>query len=237
MNLRGELIGLNVAVLARAQGIGFAIPVKRIAAALAEMSSPEATRGLWFGATVRGARPPLTVTEIQRGSPADTAGLEPGDEIVSVDGATVRSQIQFHRLLGSAGTETRLKVQRGEERREVSVRLLAEKSVFNAEFFRRRLGVTLERVPDDLARQLRIPASGGVWVAAVERGGPAEKAGLVRGAIVTAMEGQPASDLVTVGRILNRKRVGETVVVDVVLARRRGMVMQVQNGRVELKAR
>lgn len=116
VNLKGELIGLNVAVLARAQGIGFAIPVKRITAALAEMGSPEATRGLWFGAKVRGARPPLVVTEIQRGV-GGHGGHGTGDEILEVDGVAVRSQFQFHRLLGAAGAGARLKVQRGDERR------------------------------------------------------------------------------------------------------------------------
>ncbi|MFN3550036.1 MAG: S1C family serine protease, partial [Mesorhizobium sp.] len=45
INLRGELIGLNVAILRFAQGIGFAIPVSRISTALAEMLSPEQSRG------------------------------------------------------------------------------------------------------------------------------------------------------------------------------------------------
>lgn len=237
VNLKGELIGLNVAVLARAQGIGFAIPVKRITAALAEMGSPEATRGLWFGAKVRGARPPLVVTEIQRGSPADTAGMEPGDEILEVDGVAVRSQFQFHRLLGAAGAGARLKVQRGDERRDVSVRLVAEKSVFTSDYLKRRLGATFEPVPEDLARQLRIPASAGVWVASVERNGPAEKAGLVRGTIVTGVDGQSSPDLVGIGRSLNRKKTGDSMVMDVLWARRRGMVLQIQEGRVQLKVR
>lgn len=237
VNLRGELIGLNVAVLARAQGIGFAIPVKRITAALGRMWSPEATRGLWFGATVRGAHPPLVVTEIQRGSPADVAGLEPGDEILSVDGVAVRSQVQFQRLLGSTGSESKLVVLRGEEQLRLGVRLLAERSVYNADFFRRRLGLSLERIPEEMARQLRISSSVGFLVTAVERGGPGEKAGLARGVIVRAMDGQPAADLVSLGRSLNRKRTGDTVVLDVVTARRRGMVLQVSEGRVQVKVR
>lgn len=237
VNLRGELIGLNVAVLARAQGIGFAIPVKRIAATLAQMGSPEATRGMWFGAVVRGTRPPLVVTEIQRGSPADTAGLEPGDEILAVNGDGFRSSFQFQRLLGAEGADATLQIQRGDERRQVKVRLLKEAAVFNADYVRRRLGATLERVPEDLARQLRIPAAAGLWVASVEPGGPAEKAGLARGVIVTAVDGQSAPDLVTVGRGLNRKKSGEAMVLDLLWARRRGMVLQVSEGRVQLKLR
>ena len=237
VNLRGELIGLNVAVLARAQGIGFAIPVKRISAALAEMWSPEATKGLWFGATLKGARPPLTIMEIQRGSPADTAGLEPGDEVLSVDGTAVRSHVQFQRLLGAKGKESKLVVLRGDERKEISVRLLAEKSLFNADYLRRRLGIALERVSEELAQQLRIPVTAGMVVASVDRGGPGESAGLTRGMIVTAVDGLPAADLVSLGRGLNRKRAGEAVPVDVITARRRGMLLRISEGRVQLTLR
>ncbi len=237
INLRGELIGLNVAILARAQGIGFAIPVKRIGTALAEMASPEATRGLWFGAVVRGGRAPLVVTEIQRGSPADQAGLEPGDEILAVDGAPVGSVLRFYRVLGAGGIEARLRIQRGAERRELVVRMLVEKNVFNAEYLWRRLGARFSRIPDDVARQLRIPASAGLLVTSVERGGPAEQAGLSRGVLVTALEGQAGPDLVSMGRLLNRRKAGDAVRMDVIVARRRGIVLQVQEGRVQLKIR
>ncbi len=53
INLRGELIGLNVAVYREGQGIGFAIPIKAVTDALAEIFTPERTRGLWFGARVK----------------------------------------------------------------------------------------------------------------------------------------------------------------------------------------
>src|SRR5437867_1774263 len=48
INLRGELIGINVAIYREAQGIGFAIPVKRIATAMADIYSPEELDSLWF---------------------------------------------------------------------------------------------------------------------------------------------------------------------------------------------
>lgn len=237
VNLKGELIGLNVAVLARAQGIGFAIPVKRISAALSEMLSPEVTRGLWFGATLKGTYLPLMVTEIQRGSPAEKAGLEPGDEILGLDGSTPRTLVQFHRMLGSAGREVALKVRRGDRKLDLGVTLLAEKAVFNGEFVKKRLGATLERIPEDLTRQLNLRASSGLWVTSIERGGPAEKAGLVKGCIVTAVDGQPAGNLVVLGRALNRKRSGDPVVLDILAARRRGTLLQLNEGKVQLKIR
>ena len=237
VNLAGELIGLNVAILARAQGIGFAIPVKRIAAALGDMLAPEATRGLWFGATVRGARAPLLVTEVQRGSPADTAGLEPGDEVVSVNGVTAASLVRFHRELAAGGSSVKLGVRRGAEHRELTVRLVSASTVFDVEYLRRRLGATLERMPQDVARQLGLAPGSALLVTAVERGGPAAKAGLARGQFLTAIDGQGVADLVALGRQLQRKRAGDTAVLDLLVTRRRGMVMQVSEGRAEVRLR
>lgn len=237
VNLRGELIGINVAILARAQGIGFAIPMKRISSVLAEMFAPETTQGLWFGAIVKGSRPPVVVSEVQVGSPAEAAGLQPGDEIKSVDGRSVKSFLQFYRELAAAGRDARLTVERNEQRKEVSVRLLAEKQVFNADYLKRRMGLTLERVPEDLARQLRFDASRGWVVAAVEKGGPGAEAGLERGHLVTAVDGQPAGDMVALGRHLQRRKAGESVTLNLLLARRRGMLLQVREGRAELRLR
>ncbi|MCC7375671.1 MAG: trypsin-like peptidase domain-containing protein [Verrucomicrobiales bacterium] len=237
VNLRGELIGLNVAILARAQGIGFAIPAKRISTALAEMLSPETTRGLWFGATVRGSRPPVVIQEIQRGSPADNAGLEPGDEILSVNGKTTKSFLQLYRELDKADRDNRLVVLRGDDRKEIKLRLVAETAVFNSDYLRRRLGLTVEKVPDDLRVQLRLSLNGALLVSTIDRGGPAERAGMSRGQIITAIDGQPPGDPVALGRALNRRRAGETVTFDLVSARRRGMLLQLSEGRAALRLR
>src|SRR3989442_4149076 len=79
INLRGELIGINVAIYREGQGIGFAVPVKRVSAALAEMYSPEVLGSLWFGARVRPGGTPLPVTAVQIESPAGKAGPRAGD--------------------------------------------------------------------------------------------------------------------------------------------------------------
>ena len=77
INLRGELIGINVAILQGAQGIGFAIPIKEVREALGEMFNPE-TASRWFGARV-GVDSPLVVQSVESNSPAGQAGLETGD--------------------------------------------------------------------------------------------------------------------------------------------------------------
>ena len=133
--MRGELIGLNVAVYREGQGIGFAIPIKAVTDALAEIFTPERTRGLWFGARVKAivenhrpvtlkgegtekpnllpapVSPPssttgrLAVLAVQPGSPAERAGLKVGDVIMQVNGQTPRSFIEFNQALVQSGDE------------------------------------------------------------------------------------------------------------------------------------
>jgi S1-C subfamily serine protease len=237
INLEGELIGLNVAILANAQGIGFAIPVKRINAALAEMLSPEATRGMWFGASVHGMRPPLIVSAVQPGGPAENAGLQRGDHVLSINGVALRSCIQFYRELGDSEPDVRLVVQRDSRRRQIQVRMLPERDVFNLDYLRRRMGMTLEPVPEEIQRELRINLSGALRVRAVEDGGPADDAGIVRNQFLTAVEGQPPANVVALGRSLNRRGSGDRVVLDLLSVRRRGAFLQFSRPQIELRLR
>jgi hypothetical protein len=54
---------------------------------------------------------------------------------------------------------------------------------------------------------------------------------------VTAVDGQPAGDMVALGRHLQRRKAGESVTLNLLLARRRGMLLQVREGRAELRLR
>jgi len=116
INLRGELIGLSVAVYRGGQGIGFAIPVKQVSEALAGFFSPEVSHSVWFGAQLKPGSPLLEVSAVQPGGPAEKAGLRAGDKIAQVDGEAVGGLIQFNRrLCAGADHHARLSVQRGKE--------------------------------------------------------------------------------------------------------------------------
>jgi S1-C subfamily serine protease len=239
LNLRGELIGLNVAVYRAGQGIGFAIPVRLISEALSESFTPENLRSLWFGARVKAGTLPLTITSVQPGSPADKAGLRTHDQIVEVNGKPAGTFIEFNRQLMNTGDQRdcALRVKRGGAPQLVTVRLVPEKSFFNEKLIQQKIGASMQELTVELAERLGFASTDGLLIAGVDKGGPAEGAGLEKGFILAAMDGIPLTDLVSAAKLLHAKKKGESVVVRVIIQRRRGPYLEYRQGDVEIKLR
>jgi serine protease Do len=101
LNINGELIGINTAIRADAQGIGFAIPVDTLVENLSQMLMPEKLRRVRLGLTVgrmktEGSQIGLVVDSVAKGSPAEQKGLAAGDLILQVDGRPVQNVIDFY---------------------------------------------------------------------------------------------------------------------------------------------
>jgi S1-C subfamily serine protease len=238
-NLKGELIGINVAVLSEAQGIGFAIPIKRVSEKLAEMFSPETLDGLWFGALVRPGHQRLSVSSVQPDSPADKAGLRSGDQIVQVNGATPRGYIQFVNVLRAAKDKkaVELAVQRGRERRTISVRLAPEASVFNARLVQQKTGLSVQELTPRLAQGMGLGGAAGLLIAEVEPRSPAALAEMKHGMVITAADGQPMVDVVDFAKLLHRRQPGDKTRLELLIQLQRGSYIQVREAVVELKLR
>ncbi|HMP08562.1 MAG TPA: trypsin-like peptidase domain-containing protein [Lacipirellulaceae bacterium] len=110
LNVDGEMVGLNVAVRAGAQGIGFAIPVDKALEVAARLMSVERLENRRHGITplvIDGPGAPVTVARIERDSPAATSGLERGDELVHIGGTPIVRALDLERaLLGRRPGET-----------------------------------------------------------------------------------------------------------------------------------
>ena len=239
VNLKGELIGINVAVLNQAQGIGFAIPVKRVSEKLAEIYSPEGMDGMWFGARVRPGSLPLQVISVQLESPAGKAGLRPGDQIVQVNGHAPRSFVDFTSALRSAKDQRDLvlSLQRGGERRTATVRQVAEKTFFNAELVRKKIGATVQTLTPELARRMGLPGTEGLFVAEVDRVGPAATADLRRGMVITSVDGQTTDDVVFIAKKLHAKGRGDKVQCRLIVPVQRGNYIRLTQATVDLTVR
>jgi S1-C subfamily serine protease len=243
VNLRGELIGINVAVLNQvegqlAQGIGFAIPIRRVLEALSDIFPTEFVKTYWFGARVKVGTTPLVITSVQPKSPAGRAGLEAGDAILQVNGKPPKSFIDFADLLAAgAGSEVTLAIRRGTARKDMVVRLVPEKTVFNAGLIRDKLGLSLEELTPQLAARLGVAASDGFLITGVEEDSPAAAAGLRRDILVNAIDGQLPADLCAVAKLLYPKKKGDRIQLGIPVLQRMGSFNIRSQGVVELAVR
>ena len=243
VNVRGELIGINVAVLNEveghlAQGIGFAIPIRRVLEALSDIFPTEFVKSYWFGARVKVGTTPLVISSVQPQSPAGKAGLRSGDAILEVDGKAPKSFIDFADLLAAgAASEERLAIRRGAAGKELAVELVPEKSVFNAGMVRERLGLNLEELTPRVAERYGVGAGEGFLVTGVEEDSQAAKAGLQRGMLVTGIDGRQPGDLCSAAKLLYPKKKGERVQLDLAVPQRMGNFNVLRPGSVELAAR
>ncbi len=234
INLDGELIGISVAIHRQGQGIGFAIPIKQVNDALSDFFTPERMRGLWLGARVESEREGLTVTSTEPGGPAAEAGLRAGDRIVLVNGHAVMRALDWGRAIAK---KMKLMVKRAGRQREILLQLRPEEDFFNATLVRKRLGLTVDTLTEDLARRLRLGFAGGFVVMSVEEDGPADLAGLKTGYVIQAIENQSPRTMVELARIVHGLRRGDRARLTVVIEKRSGNFIQRRQAVAEVMVR
>jgi serine protease Do len=208
VNMKGELVGVNTAILSRTggyQGVGFAIPSNMARPILdALVKDGKVSRG-WLGVGIQdlkrdlaeglglGIRDGVLVSNVMPDTPAARAGLQRGDVIVEVDGARTRNagQLRNHIAMAGAnqtvtlglwrdGARTDLTVKLGEIPQEGKVASATPAAGSNA-----AADLQVQPLDDSLRQRLDVPATiDGVVITGVDRSGPAAKAGLKPGDLV-----------------------------------------------------
>jgi S1-C subfamily serine protease len=234
VNLRAELIGLNVAVHSEGQGIGFAIPIRQIAEALSGIFTPEVETSRWFGARLKPGTTPLRIIAVDRDSPAEIAGLRTGDLVTTINETSPRSFVHGMLLLTQDpdAKTVRLKLQRDGKPHELSVKFGDLESLIQ-----KRIGVTAQEMDAVLAQQFGLAAGQGLLVSHVETDSPAARASFEAGHVIAAIDDMATPDLLSAATALGPKAHDETVTVSVLVERRRGPFRQMQQVRVRLNVR
>jgi Do/DeqQ family serine protease len=136
LNVRGEVIGINTAIVASGQGIGFAIPINLARKVMDDLvKKGKVTRG-WLGVGIQPLTPELSksfgvsgegvlVNQVMPKSPAETAGLKVGDLILAIDGKSIKDPRELQRVIADAdiGKTLELTVLREKEKRTVKVQV------------------------------------------------------------------------------------------------------------------
>jgi len=209
VNLDGELVGINSAIVSRSggfQGIGFAVPVNMAVGVMNSLiSTGRVVRG-WLGVSIQDINQAIAEAmglEVQAGAlvgdvvkdgPADRAGFEAGDVIVEMDGRAINSasQLRSHVASTPPGTEVTFGISRDGDRKSITVKLGELPSEFAAtppaSNLEDLLGFEVSDLTRDIIRQYNIdPGVNGVIVTSIDRASNAFEAGLREGDVIRSV--------------------------------------------------
>jgi serine protease Do len=234
VNLNGEVVGINTMIASdngSFQGIGFAIPSSMASHIYGELiKNGKVTRG-WLGVTIQSMTPELAksfhlnpeqgvlVADVESNSPAARAGVQSGDIILAYNDRELHSANDLSLAVAEtkAGMPARLKVLRSGKEMSLEVKVgerpatVAENFQSSGALEKGKLGVTVENITPEAARQMSLSSHVGALVTEVRPGSPADEGGLRPGDVIKAINQTPvnnASDLVEATRSLKG---GDTV--------------------------
>ena len=191
LNIDGEMVGINVAVRAGAQGIGFAIPVDKAMAIVTDLISTERIDKTWHGIVGRKQGTAVTVETVHRESPAESAGVRPGDVITRIADLQVVTPLDVERaMLGrKPGESVMVSVSRGGEETKIQLPLAAARQQHVTQDDRcwNELGLRVEPMAATKVQRLQSRYRGGLLVTGVRGGGPAQEQGIREGDILVGL--------------------------------------------------
>jgi len=223
VNLNGELVGINTAIASQTggyQGIGFAIPantVERVATQIIEEGEVRRARlGVRYGpasqSLIKNEGLPngaAVIGDVQDGSPADDAGLQPGDVVTALNGEPLQNYLQIGNRVASMqpGQEVTLTIRRNGESREISVTLGSADTggsegggdeAPSQDQMMQELGMSIQNITPEIARQLGLDDTDGVVITDVDRSNPMiRSSGLSPKQVIVEVAGQPVPDVET----------------------------------------
>ena len=241
VNIQGEVIGINTAIVATGQGIGFAIPIS-MAREIKDrlIAQGKVVRG-WLGVGIQevteelalqfGVKPEegVLVGNVMPGSPAERGGLKTGDIVQEFNGTRIANVHQLQREVAQSpvGSPAQVKVLR--EKKTVALTILlgeqpadlaaASEPAAPPSEAADNFGLTVQDLTPDLRDQLRLTEGEGVVVSGVEEAGPAARAGIRPGDVIAEANRAPVRTASEFARILTRLRPGQNLLL---LVRRDG---------------
>jgi serine protease Do len=214
LNMNGEVVGINTAIVAQGQGIGFAIPVKMAQGIIAQLKDHgSVTRG-WLGVGIQDLTPELAeyygmkdkkgvlVSQVFKGDPAEKAGVKSNDIIIAVDGKPVNTSRELSATI--AGLEVG-------KRTAITVVRNGKEETFYAELAKRQdadlvarqeledngdLGMQVTELTPEAARRFgHAEDEKGILVVGVQPGSKADAAGIQQGDLLKEVNRKPVDSL------------------------------------------
>ena len=230
-NYKGKVVGVNTAVIRRAQGLGFAIPMDMAKTVVEHLKVHGRVIRGWLGIMIQDVTPEISealgidrdegglVSEVKEGSPADQAGLRRGDLIVSVEGEKIQDAATLVRKLALTrpGVDTEFGVFRDGKEMVFTIKLIEhpenERTGQSVDELKaeENLGIEVSEITPQLRNRFRIQAERGVIIASVEPRSLASGSGLRRGDVILEANGDPVNGLDEYKRAVEKHRSSGTL--------------------------
>jgi serine protease Do len=232
-NIRGEVIGINTAIINFAQGIGFAIPSNMVQAVTTQLiAKGKVTRG-WLGVGIQPLTPELAgkfgvkenegvlVNEVFEGDPAHKAGIQPGDIILNVDGQSVDTPNTLARVIAGfvPGKKAGVEVMRDGKKKMLTIELIERKDEAVTASIPKQpesfLGLNVQDLTPEIAERFKIKDDKGAIVTKVEPGSAAESEGLKEGDLVKEINREKVNTAADFKSIIEKTKKTEAVLLRV----------------------
>jgi serine protease Do len=197
LNLRGEVIGVNTAILTQSggyMGIGLAIPSRMTQQVIDQIIATGSVKRAYLGILLQPIDKEMTeamglekqegilISDVVKGSPADKAGLKQGDIILSYDGKPAKNVTKFRNDIAmmNPGSDIKLKVLRNGKTVNITASMgsQSEGEVISGELIQ-KLGLEIDNLTPEVSARLGLGSEAeGVVIARVKPGSPAAAAGL-----------------------------------------------------------
>ena len=230
LNMKGEVIGINTAIVAGGQGIGFAIPVNLAKNIIAQLKSTgEVTRG-WLGVGIQDIseevaeyygikeKKGVLVTEVFPGDPADLAGIKPKDIILSINGKAVESARQLTSMIAdiSVGDTIQIKINRNGKAQTIDVKIAKREETKilgrnTQEREQSQLGIQASEITPETARRFNLKDTAGIIVVGVDPESKAAEAGLQVHDVIREINHKNITSLNDFNKMIDGIPKGETI--------------------------
>jgi serine protease Do len=242
INLEGKVIGINTAIVATGQGIGFAIPSNMAKSVVSQLKGKGRVIRGWIGVSIQTITPEIAksfglkeprgalVTDVVEGGPAQSAGIKRGDIIVAFDSKDIKSSSDLPIIVAETpvGKEVDIKVIRNGK--EISLKLkvaeMTEKKMASRIVPEKALGLTVDNITPRWQKEFEIKDRTGVVVIDVVPESPADDAGIQTGDIIKEVNRRPVKNVKDYESVMQTwkkgkpllfliKRGGETIYVSI----------------------
>src|SRR5215467_8320623 len=233
-NLRGEIIGINTAIINFAQGIGFAIPSNMAKQVIQQLlTQGRVTRG-WLGVGIQPLTPELAkkfgvteqegvlVNEVFEKDPAAAAGIKPGDVITRIEGAVIDSPNRLSRIVAglAPGATTKVEVVRNQQRMVLDVALSERRdqaivASLPQSRSEAKLGLDVQDLTAALSEKFKLHENRGVLITKVDPGSLAHSEGLREGDLIKEVNRVEVGSVGEFTNAVSKVRKGDTLLLRV----------------------